>query len=173
MPRFQVKTTSSDKIWSTPDGKMSIYKVTMDYNGDPMTAKTYSDAIAQVGWSGEVETYEKEGKGNNPAETFVKQPPKEGYQGGGSYGGGRPQAKSPVDNYTMYLSYVKDIAVALINTKAYTDERLAEIATAVATTGEMFYEMRPDGSAKSSTAVATSPKLDTSEELNLNDIFPE
>jgi hypothetical protein len=105
MPNMQATTKLSEKVWSSPDGQKTIYKVTLEADGQQVTAKTFSDAISQIGWSGQVETYEKEGR--QGSETFVKQPPKEGgWQGGGggkSYGGGgsKPQA----DQFTMYLSH--------------------------------------------------------------------
>lgn len=145
MPQMNVKTISAENVWSTPDGSKTIYKLMLDYDGRQVSAKTYSNAIATVGWSGTVETYEKQGR--QGAETFVKQPQKE-WSGGGGYQKSSGQSggvsKAPHDNYTMFLSYVKDIAVALINSKAYTAERLNEVATDVATAGEMFYAMRPD-----------------------------
>ena len=164
MPSLHVKTTKSEKVWESPDKQRVIYKLELDYEGNPTEAKTYSKDIAEIGWEGDVESYEKEGKFGS--ETFVKQPQKEsGYSGGKSYGASKPLA----DPYTMYLSYVKDIAVALINTKAYTVERLNEVANDVATTGEMFYEMRPEGD--------TTPKVEAGSDAdllaNIDKVFTE
>lgn len=164
MPTLQVKTVSAEQVWSK--GDLVISKLVLDYNGQEVQAKTYSKSIAVPGWSGTVETYEKQGR--NGSETFVKQPLKEGgYSGGSSSQTGTQasrsypqQAKPGFDSYTMYLSYVKDIAVALINTKAYTEERLQELATQVAATGEMFYAMRPDGDAKKPETAPDTSGLD-------------
>lgn len=112
MPTMNLTTKASNQVWASPDGQRKIYELTMDYNGQPVKAKTYSDAIATVGWSGEVESYEKAGR--NGMETFVKQPPKEG---GSNYGGstGRSSGgKFQADPFTMYLSYAKDLMVAQI-----------------------------------------------------------
>lgn len=79
MPIFKLKTTQAEKVWASPDGKIKIFKLTMDYNGKPLDAKTYSEAIATVGFEGEVETYEKQGR--NGVETFIKQVQKEGEYG--------------------------------------------------------------------------------------------
>lgn len=85
MPVFQLKTLSSKSVWRSPDGQREIWEVMMDYQGQALKAKTYSEAISVVGWSGEAETYEKEGR--NGVETFVKQPPKEtNYNSRGSGG---------------------------------------------------------------------------------------
>lgn len=75
MPRFNVTTKTGNSVWKSPDGQREIFEVTLDYNGQEVKAKTYSKDIPVVGWSGEIETYEKEGR--NGSETFVKQPPKE------------------------------------------------------------------------------------------------
>lgn len=80
MPLLQVKTTSAEQVWASPDGNRKIYKLTLDYQGKPVSAKTFSHDIAVVGWEGEVDLYEKEGK--QGLEVFVRQAPKEG----GSYG---------------------------------------------------------------------------------------
>lgn len=77
MPQFEVKTTEARSVWKSPDGQREIFDVTLDYDGQAVSASTYSKDIATVGWSGTVETYEKEGKGGRPSQTFVKQPPKE------------------------------------------------------------------------------------------------
>lgn len=142
MPQLQVTTKSAEKVWSTPDGKMTIYKVIMDYQGKPVQAKTYSNAIATAGWSGTVESYEKTGR--NGPETFVKQPQKEGFQPGGGTqyrAGGKPQA----DPFTMYLSYAKDIAIAMLGKDGGLDEgKYGEVLSAVVAGGTTLYEARPD-----------------------------
>lgn len=140
MPTFTVTTKSSEQVWKSPDGQRTISKVVLDINGEDMNASTYSKAIAEVGFSGEVETYEKSGKYG--VETFVKQLPKENPSYGGSQasprtGGGKPQG----DSFTMYLSYAKDLAVALLATKEGFDEgKYGELLSAVSAGGESLYE---------------------------------
>lgn len=87
MPRLQVTTKSAEQVWASPDGQRKIFKVIFEYQGKPVEARTYSEAIAKEGWSGEVETYERPGRGDHPAQTFVKQPQKDG----GGYGGRQPR----------------------------------------------------------------------------------
>lgn len=70
-----VTTKSATQVWASPDGQRKIHDVQMDYKGQLFKASTFSDAIAVVGWTGSVESYEKPGK--NGSQTFVKQPPKE------------------------------------------------------------------------------------------------
>jgi hypothetical protein len=164
MPRFNVKTTGAEEVWKSPDGQRVIHKVTLDYNGSAVTAKTYSDAIATVGWSGEVESYEKAGR--NGSETFVKQPPKEGgdYQGRssgsqGGYKGASGGGKFEKDPFTMYLSYAKDIAVAMyqigvVDKDGVLDEaKFTQTLNTVAKGGVLLFEQRADGE--------HSPKVET------------
>ena len=131
MPTLNVKTVSSEQVWKSPDGQRTIYKVVLDYNGQQMTAKTFSGAIAAQGWSGEVLTEERPGR--NGSETFVKQPPKEGGSFSGGYSpatkaAGPAQApKREFDNFTMYLSYAKDLVVALQNTEGYNQESFEKL----------------------------------------------
>lgn len=147
MPTLNVKTSEAEKVWSSPDGQRKIYKVTLDFDGKEVVAKTYSEAIATEGWEGSVETYEKTGR--NGAETFVKQPPKDSTYGGG--GRSYPQRTSggsttgKFDNYTMYLSYAKDVAVALLGTKdGFSEEKYAELLEAIKTGGDVLYDGRPE-----------------------------
>lgn len=91
MPTVQVTTKTATQVWKSPDGQRTINEVELDWEGKTLKAKTYSDAIATVGWSGEVESYEKQGRNGN--ETFVKQPPKEN-PGYGSTSGGSARSSS-------------------------------------------------------------------------------
>jgi hypothetical protein len=110
----------------------------MDYNGRELKAKTFSNPIANVGWHGQVESYEKPGR--NGSETFIKQVPKEnpGYAGRGSY------QKPPENPFTMYLSYAKDLLIALVETKGYTKKTYDELLEAVVAGGNMLYANRPE-----------------------------
>ncbi len=85
MPKVDNATTKqAESIWRSPDGAKEIFKVTIDVGGEEFQAKTYSKDISKVGWTGSLESYEKEGKFGS--ETFVKQPQKEGgYGGRGNY----------------------------------------------------------------------------------------
>lgn len=144
MPQFQVTTKNAEKVWEK--GDLAIFKLTLDYQGQQMSAKTYSKTIANVGWSGTVETYEKQGR--NGGETFVKQPPKEGgfqsQQGSRQSGYGGGGSKSSSDNYTMYLSYAKDIAIACITAGKFNDKLYDELIQAVEAGGTELYASRPD-----------------------------
>jgi len=162
MPTMQLTTKTVSQVWASPDGQRKIYELTLDYQGQDVKAKTYSDAIAVVGWSGEVETYEKAGR--TGVETFVKQPPKEG---GGSFGG--RSGKAQADPFTMYLSYAKDLKVARIaagldKAKDYTDDLDAVIAG-----GYTLFQGRPDGTGDKADPVVTAEEVDAPIDLSLVD----
>jgi hypothetical protein len=70
-----VTVKEAKEIWRSPDGQRTISELKLDYQGNTITAKTYSKNLT-LGWSGNLESYEKPGR--NGVETFVKQPPKEG-----------------------------------------------------------------------------------------------
>jgi hypothetical protein len=161
MPVFAAQTTTVDNggipIWQSPDGQRKMWKITMTTPQGQQAAglKTYSQAIAQIGWNGQVETYEKQG--NQGIETFVKQPQQAGYgsqpvqqpagqaQGGQrQYSAPRPQ-QAPTSPYTMYLSYAKDIAVAMIVAgREFNSADLLVELRKVANGGEFLYETRVD-----------------------------
>lgn len=146
MPQLQVTTKSSEQVWSSPDGQRKIYKLMLDYEGKEFVANTYSDAISQAGWSGLVETYEKpSNKPNMPAQTFVKQPPKEGASSG-SYGGSGAHGFSGKQDspFTMYLSYAKDILIAKIAVGEYADEPLEALNKELLSSGYQLYDARPE-----------------------------
>jgi hypothetical protein len=76
MPVFNnVKTTAARQVWQSPDGQRKIHEVTLETDAGQLQAQTFSDAIASIGWNGDVEAYDK--AGNRGPQTFVKQAPKE------------------------------------------------------------------------------------------------
>lgn len=129
MPQFEIKVIEAKKIWSK--GDVSIYDLTLDYEGQEMKAKTYSKAIATPDWAGTVETYEK------GDDTFVRQPKKEQSYGGR---GGRQHG----DSYTMYLSYAKDLAVASVHEGEFNKELFSALIEAAEAGGAQLYASRPD-----------------------------
>lgn len=167
MPKFEVTTKSAEQVWKSPDGQRTINKVVLDYNGSPVEASTYSSAIATVGFKGEVETYEKPGKFG--VETFVKQPPKEGgytqQQGGQrqSSTGGGGYSKSSSDNFTMYLSYAKDLAIALQQTEGFDVDKFKTLLKATAEGGHALYSQRPEAKDEvKGSSESTDPKAGSS-----------
>lgn len=166
MPTLQAKTVSAKEIWKSPDGQKTIWEVQIDVEGHTYSAKTYSKAIAQIGWSGTVESYEKAGR--NGSETFVKQKQQEqSYQGKSS--------QQPKNEFTMYLAYVKDIAVALINAGKSLDE-LPAIVEQVALEGKHLYSLR-EGAPDTNTASEPTYKPIDADEVDINaemnKLFPD
>lgn len=124
MPQLQVKTSTAQSIWKSPDGQREIFEVHLEHNGQQFKAKTYSRDISNIGWEGTVETYEKPGR--NGSETFVKQPPKEG----GFSGGGFRRGGSPKDEKAIQAMWAIGQAVALIGSggaDADMDKRVAVV----------------------------------------------
>lgn len=117
MPQFKTTTKQSSSVWKSPDGSREIFEVAMDYEGQPVKAKTYSKDIATVGWEGTVDTYEKEGR--NGSETFVKQPPKEGGWVGGSTqpgtSGGIRSSYQPKDDKAIQAMWAIGQSIAAHN----------------------------------------------------------
>lgn len=184
MPQLEVTTKKATSVWKSPDGQREIWELELDYEGKPVKAKTYSKDIATNEWHGTVETYEKAGR--NGSETFVKQPPKEG----GSYGpstssgtstpsgsgfaGGKPSN----DPYTMYLSYAKDVMVALIaadKVAGYDD--YTDFLDAVSAGGDILYSKRPDAEPTVDKPVAPDDVAEVTEEPvdlgKLSELFPD
>lgn len=62
--------------------------------------------------------------------------------GGGAIAPARP-AKTEFDNFTMYLSYAKDLVVALQTTDGYTPEKMATLLEATLKGGKAMYSRRP------------------------------
>lgn len=147
MPKFNATTKEAKEIWKK--GDRTISEVILEVDGKLTKAKTYSNVVAKPGFVGEVESYEKDGR--NGAETFVRQAPKEEgdySQSGYSQGGSKPSygARPQGDNYTMYLSYAKDIAVALINNGDFKLEALEDILPKVANGGDFLHNHHSEGS---------------------------
>jgi len=171
MPQFNGVTKQSKEIWKSADGARTIWGVVLEVDGKQVPMKTYSQAIAVEGFSGAVESYEKPGK--NGAETFVKQAPKEG----GSYGGRSYGNKGQGDQFTMYLSYAKDIAVALIEKGDYAAEKLAEIVNDVGLAGEQLYGMRQnseksgDSGVQSQESSKETPTVTDEDIANIESLF--
>ncbi|HEX8183061.1 MAG TPA: hypothetical protein VF575_05685 [Candidatus Saccharimonadales bacterium] len=55
---MHVKTTNSQQIWQSPDGKRTIWEVTLRAaDGSDYKLKTYSRDVAKLGFGGEVRSY--------------------------------------------------------------------------------------------------------------------
>lgn len=82
MPILKVKTVESKVGWTNPNNPdMVSYDLVIDVGGKKAEARTYSKAVAEVGFDGEVETYEKNDH------TYLKQKQREGgFAPRGSYG---------------------------------------------------------------------------------------
>lgn len=138
MPIVETATLHSEKIWEQGD-KILYRALLTTRDGQKINVKTFSKAIAEKGFTGQVETYEKSGKYGS--ETFARQAKKD--TGGYS----KSQSKSE-DNYTMYLSYAKDLVVAKIMTGGADKLTVQELANEVSFIGKQLYDQRPGGNSE-------------------------
>lgn len=84
---MQAKTTDSQQVWQSPDGKRTIWEVQLQAeDGSDYKLKTYSPQIAQMGFKGQVKSYL-----NRFGERFVRQmeEPAEAKTAAGGHGYGR------------------------------------------------------------------------------------
>jgi hypothetical protein len=66
---MQVRTTDSKQVWQSPDGEKTIWEVTLKgEDNKEYGLKTYSQAIGELGFWGDVETYV-----NQRGDRFVRQ----------------------------------------------------------------------------------------------------
>jgi hypothetical protein len=52
-----IKTVDSKQVWQSPDGQKTIWDVLLEAEGKEYPLKTYSAAIAEKGFEGDVESY--------------------------------------------------------------------------------------------------------------------
>lgn len=66
---MQVRTTHTEQVWQSPDGKRKIWEVNLqDEQGKDYRLKTYSPEIGSMGFKGEVKSFL-----NKFGERFVRQ----------------------------------------------------------------------------------------------------
>jgi hypothetical protein len=153
VPNFSnVTTIAGQQTWQSDDGRIKKYEVVLDVDGKHFKADTYSEKISQKGWKGDIETYEKADR-NGVVRTYVKQPAREGGYPNRGGGGGK---SSPADSHTMYTSYVKDIAIALLETSDYSAKKLGEVVDEVSAKGTWLWNQRPDNNSPSRPADANN-----------------
>lgn len=141
-PKLEVVTESAGKVWEK--GDRAIYEVVLQTNNRKIKVKTYSKQIAQIGFSGEVEAYEKPSR--NGTETFVRQVRQDSWQDGNNPVPSQPKTTGSFnsDPYTMYLSYAKDILVALVGSLGgdFNQDTYKELLEAVSRGGKYLYNNR-------------------------------
>jgi hypothetical protein len=178
MPILQnVKTISAEEIWRK--GDRVIHEVVLQIGDKQFKAKTYSGAIANTNFSGNIESYEKPNS-RGGTETFVRQEQKEGGSHG-AYPSKGSGARGDSNPFTMYLSYAKDILVALIAAQTYDPAFYHKLLENAVEGGNYLYEHRPDATpseqSTAKTPAATAAPLtvadhvfEGAEALSLDDI---
>lgn len=140
---MNILTLNSKQIWQSPDGSRTLFEVMFTSEdealaGKHVKAQTYSQAIAETGWSGEVESYKKSDKQGN-IQTYLRQPPKET-----GYSNLAPSKSSQVNKefntQTMYYSYAKDVAVALVEGPGLTTQRFEDAINLIILGGDKLFD---------------------------------
>lgn len=186
MPQFQTTTREAKSVWKSPDGQREIFEVVLDYEGQPVKASTYSNDIATVGWKGTVETYEKEGKGGRPPQTFVKQPPKENPGYGSTSGGSSRSNYVPKDEKAIQAMWAIGQSVnAHVGDPQLDVSDLSSVKAYAIELNAMVAEVKADGDAETTVAsqetpperldVVVEPDLDGQTDLlaDISDILPD
>lgn len=135
-----VTTKSAEEVWR--GGDRTIWKVVMDVQGKEFKAKTYSSVIASSDFTGDVLTYDKPGKFGS--ETFVKQAPKEDAAQSPLRATATPTGSLASGKYEMYLSYSKDLLVALQQTTGFDQTAFDKLLQAAIDGANTLYAARPD-----------------------------
>ncbi|HJQ08321.1 MAG TPA: hypothetical protein VJ836_02440 [Candidatus Saccharimonadales bacterium] len=65
---MHVKTTDSKQVWQSPDGQKTIWEVKLKAGDQEYGLKTYSSAVATLGFEGDIESYV-----NQRGDRFVRQ----------------------------------------------------------------------------------------------------
>lgn len=109
-----------DKPWSSPDGKVTIWNIKLEIDGERDLWSTMSKQVATEGWQGDIEVYT-----NDKGKTYVRKAPKEEQQSFGNPGSssgyhdnsdGQRQGMC-FNNAAAYLNYVADPGKALTPNK--------------------------------------------------------
>lgn len=140
--------------YTTKFGDMRSYRVRFEGTPEPVEiSQKVSTAPPQVGQTLEG-TIDMSGQ---YGPKFKKEYNQGGFTGGTPSGSQSPTAVTPSssqqygsnrsqDPFTMYLSYAKDVAVALIGSKGgYSDETFAKILEDVMLGGKTLFDTRPGG----------------------------
>lgn len=136
MAEYIIEAVAKDtRTYDSKYGKMISYKVKLPGVNDPVEVSQKESTPAPK--PGDVLKGTIEGSNFGPK--FKKEfTPK---AGGGGGGGGRE-----TDPFTMYLSYAKDIAIALTVDGKLDKAAYAEILADVSAGGMVLYESRPNAS---------------------------
>ena len=133
------------RSYETKFGPMASYKVLFEGDETPVEiSQKATSPVPQVG-----DTVEGSIDMSAPYGPKFKKEFSGGFGGGGSQQAGSAAAgkaggKFQSDPFTMYLSYSKDVAVALLNTKeGFTEEKFSDVLEAVITGGKTLYGSRP------------------------------
>lgn len=172
MPVVKIKTVDSKQGWVNPNNpEMVSYDVTIDVDGRKAEARTYSSPIAQVGFEGEVETYEKNDH------TYLRQVKKEPWVKSGfqrkTYGGSPSKDNSDGQRQGMCINNASNYVNS--QSKDYTPvqwaERVWRYANALYSLGDLHKPSPSEGLIKATQPEDTTPDEDQLDLSEINKIF--
>lgn len=99
-----------NKPWESPDGKVKIWTIKLEINGERNTHSTMSQKIATEGWTGDVEVYT-----NAKGKDYVRQAPKE--EQGSFSGGGKREWKDTSDGQRQGMCFNNAAAYVAANSE--------------------------------------------------------
>lgn len=150
---YKIAAVSDDvKTYDSKYGQMKQYKVKFDGVAEAVSISQKATSPAPVVGStltGSIQDTE-----------YGKKFKKEYNQGGFSGGSGGFKGKSQSDNFTMFLSYAKDLAVTMLQLDGeINDKKFEKVLEQVANAGTYLYEHRPG---------QTPAEITGGEEINLD-----
>lgn len=132
MPSIELlnaKTVWVGEPYQVPGTDIRIWKIKLEINGQRDTYSTMSQAVATDGFAGDLELYT-----NDKGKEYVRQLKKPDSPG---------VAQGHGDQFTMYLSYAKDLVVALQESSGFDKELFKTLLSATIKGGKALYNARP------------------------------
>lgn len=158
MAEYTIEAVAKEiREYSSKFGPMKSYKVKLSGELDPVEISQKDTTPAPVagekisGTITDTEYGKKFKKEYNP-------------QGGSTQGGFRGGSKPSGSDFTMYLSYAKDLVVAHVTSETKSTLSLEDSVAATLQYGHMLYEGRPDAPKATPEAKVSEDKAEDSEE---------
>jgi hypothetical protein len=163
MPVLKIKTIESKVGWTNPSNPdMVSYDLTIDVGGKKAEARTYSKAVAELGFEGEVETYEKNDH------TYLKQKQTGSFQPRRSFGG---PAKDNSDGQRQGMCINNAANYVNSQGKDYSPADWAERVWGYANAIYSLGDLKKEDSTTTVDTVAPMPEDDKYDLTNVNELF--
>lgn len=159
MPILKIKTIDSRVGWTNPNNPdMISYDLTIEVGDKKAEARTYSKAVAEVGFEGEVETYEKNDH------TYLKQKQREGGFTPRSFG--RTPARDNSDGQRQGMCINNAANYINSQSKDYTPVEWADRVWRYANTLYGLGDLKKE----SNTSIDTVVEVDDNKPIDLSDV---